>query len=106
MPKYLYTGSYSAEGVKGAIKEGAVSRRRAFTELVESMGGKVESTYFAFGADDFFITVDLPDNGVASSLALQVSASGAGRLRTVVLLTPEEVDQGLKKQGRYRAPGR
>jgi sarcosine oxidase gamma subunit len=61
---------------------------------------------FAFGGDDFFIIADLPDNAAAAALALTVSASGAVNVRTVVLLTPEEVDAATKLSPSYRAPGR
>lgn len=50
--------------------------------------------------------MDLPDNVSASTAALVITASGAARIKTVVLLTPEEVDQAVKKSVKYRAPGK
>ena len=39
-------------------------------------------------------------------MALTVGTqSGAGRLKTTVLITPEEVDQAVKKTVSYRPPG-
>ena len=49
--------------------------------------------------------VDLPDSASATAVALTVGASGAVRLKTTVLITPEEVDQAVKKTIQYRAPG-
>jgi len=49
--------------------------------------------------------VDVPDNVTAAAVALTVGASGAIKLKTTVLLTPEEVDQASKKSISYRAPG-
>jgi hypothetical protein len=35
-----------------------------------------------------------------------VAATGAVRIKTTVLMTPEEIDQAAKKTVSYRAPGR
>ena len=105
MPKYLVTGSYTQAGIKGVLGEGGSSRRAAVEKLAESVGGKVESFYFGFGGDDYFITADLPSNEAAAALAMTVAASGAVSPRTIVLLTPEDVDAASKLSPSYRAPG-
>jgi len=38
-------------------------------------------------------------------MAIAVNSSGAVATRTVVLLTPEEVDRAVKRSMEYRAPG-
>lgn len=105
MAKYLFTGSYTVEGGRGILAEGGSSRRGVIDKMAGSVGGTVESFHFAFGGDDFFIIADLPDNAAAAALALTVSASGAVRVRTVVLMTPEEIDTATKLSPAYRAPG-
>ena len=105
MPKYLITGSYTQAGIKGVLGEGGSSRRAAGEKTAESVGGKVESFYFGFGGDDYFITADLPSNEAAAALAMTVAASGAVSPRTIVLLTPEDVDAATKLSPSYRAPG-
>jgi hypothetical protein len=37
---------------------------------------------------------------------MAIGASGAVNTKTVVLLTPEEIDQAAKKQATYTPPGR
>jgi uncharacterized protein with GYD domain len=106
MPKYLFTGSYTAEGAKGVLKEGGSGRRAATDKVIESVGGTVEAYYFAFGSDDFFLIADLPNNAAAAAVALNGGASGAIGTRTIVLLTPEEVDAATKLKPTYRPPGR
>jgi len=69
------------------------------------VGGKLEAFYYAFGATDVFIIADLPDNASAASLNLAVVASGAFDTETVVLLTPEEIDEATQKNATYRSPG-
>ena len=49
--------------------------------------------------------VDLPDSASATAVSLTVAASGAVRVKTIVLIAPEEVDQAVKKTIAYRAPG-
>ena len=105
MPKYLYHGSYTQEGVKGLLKEGGSSRRVAIQALIEGMGGSVESFYFALGKDDLYVIVDLPDQTTATALSLAVAASGAIQLTTVALITPEELDEAAKMTVDYRPPG-
>lgn len=105
MAKYLIEGSYTAEGTKGLLKEGGTSRREAVQSLAASVGGKVESFYYAFGGTDVYVVLDVPDNVSAAALALTAAGSGAVSLKTVVLLTPEEIDQAVKKSPAYRAPG-
>ena len=92
MPKYLFIGSYTAEGAKGVLKEGGTARRAATEKLVASLGGTVEAYYFGFGSDDFYLIADLPGNAAAAAGALTTAASGAVGTRTIVLLTPEELD--------------
>ena len=105
MAKYLIAANYKAEGITGLFKEGGSGRREAVDKLLASVGGKVEAFYFAFGDTDAFVIVDVPDHVTAAAIALTVAASGAVTVKTTVLMTPEEVDQAVKKSPAYRAPG-
>ncbi len=106
MPKYLWKGSYTAEGMKGLREEGGSARRDAIARLAESLGGKLEGCYFGFGQDDLYLIYEMPDNVTATAGALIVAATGAVSGYTIPLITPEEVDQAITKIGEYRAPGR
>jgi uncharacterized protein with GYD domain len=77
MPKYLVQASYTAEGLKGLQKDKASGRKEAVSKAIEGLGGKLESIYFAFGADDVVVIFDLPDNVAAARLAIAVGASSA-----------------------------
>jgi len=106
MPKYLVVASYTAEGAKGLLKDGGSKRRQAADTALRSVGGKVESFFFAFGENDVYAVVDAPDNVSIAAASLAIGASGAVQTKTVVLLTPEEVDQAAKKATNYTPPGR
>ena len=105
MPKFLIEASYTQEGVKGVQSAGGSSRRDAVAEVAESVGGRLESFYFAFGERDAYVIADLPDNESAAAVALAVNAAGGATARTVVLLTPEEIDAAAKRSVDYRPPG-
>jgi uncharacterized protein with GYD domain len=85
--------------------EGGSARVAAVTAATEAVGGKVESFYFAFGDNDAYLIVDYPDAVTAAGAMLAVAAGGGARVRTVVLLTPAEVDAAAKMQSTYRPPG-
>jgi uncharacterized protein with GYD domain len=106
MPKYLVQANYVGEGVNGLLKEGGSSRRAAVEKLFESLGGKVEAFYYAFGDTDVFVIADVPDNVTTAALSLTVNATGAVTAKVTVLLTAEEIDAAAKKAPSYRPPGR
>ena len=105
MAKYMVTGSYTAEGLKGVLKEGGSGRRRAVEEALKSMGGRLESFYFAFGDNDVVTIVDVPDNVTAAALAIGISSTGTVGTKTTVLLSAEEIDQAAKKTLSFRPAG-
>jgi uncharacterized protein with GYD domain len=105
MPKYLVEARYTAEGAKGLMREGGSGRRAAVTKTVESVGGKLEAFYFGFGDVDVYIIVDLPDNVSAAAVSLAANQSGFLASKTIVLMTPEEMDQATKKTTGFRPPG-
>jgi len=105
MPKYLVQAGYKAEGIKGLLKEGGSSRRASVEKSIQSIGGKVEAFYFAFGDTDVYVIADLPDNATAAALALTVTSAGTVTCKTTVLMTPEEIDAAAKKTLNYRPPG-
>ncbi len=105
MSKYLVQASYTSEGAKGLLKDGGSKRRAAVEEMVKSFGGKLEGFYYALGDTDVFAIIDGQDNVTAAAASLAVNAAGLVRLKTITLLTPEEMDQAAKKGVKYRPPG-
>jgi len=87
------------------MKEGASQRRANLEALVKQQGGRLEAFYFTFGDADAIGTAELPDNVTTAALSLAINASGIVAVKTTVLLTVEEMDQAVKKQVSYRAPG-
>ena len=105
MPRYMIVASYTAAGEQGLLSKGGSARRESVTEMVGKLGGTVETFDFAFGADDVYTVCSLPDNITAAAIGLAVGASGLSRVRTIVLLTPEEIDAAAQKHADYHGPG-
>lgn len=105
MPKYLVQASYRPEGVRGLLKDGGARRREVVDTALRSIGGSLESFYFAFGSDDVVVVFDAPDNASAVAFSLAVNAAGATEARTSVLLTPEEMDEATRRTVDYSPPG-
>ncbi len=105
MPKYLLEVSYLPEGAKGILKDGGTKRHQVVEASIKANGGNLEAFYFAFGKNDVYMIVDMPDPASVAAVNLVVNASGAARVETTVLLTPEEIDQASKKTVNYTPPG-
>jgi uncharacterized protein with GYD domain len=95
MPKYLTMVSYTPEGIKGLVKQGGTARRVAVEKMLEGLGGRLEGFYFAFGENDAYVITEGPDNATAAAISLAIT-TGAIRTKTIVLLTPEELDEAVK----------
>jgi|SRR5689334_7821284 uncharacterized protein with GYD domain len=105
MPKFLIEASYTLEGVRGLRSAGGSSRRDAVAHALESAGGSLDHFYFAFGDNDAYVIADLPDAEAAAAVALTVNAAGGATTKTVLLLSPEEVDAAARRSIEYTPPG-
>ena len=105
MSKYMSKVRYNAEGARALIKEGGSARVDAVKKAVKALGGKIESFYFAYGGDDAFVIVDMPDQHAGLALSLAVNATGTVSLEMVHLITPAEMDAAAEVTVKYRGPG-
>jgi uncharacterized protein with GYD domain len=56
MGHYLFRASYTIEGLKGLLAEGAESRIKALEAVFASVGGKLDHMYWTFGDADVMLT--------------------------------------------------
>jgi uncharacterized protein with GYD domain len=105
VPRYLFIVNYAPEGAKALMAAGGSARRTAVEKAASGMGGRLETFDFAFGADDAYTIIELPDERAAAALALTVSGSGLTKVRVVVLLTPEDIDAAAQLRPDYAPPG-
>ncbi len=106
MPKYLFHVNYVGDGVAGLLKDGGSKRRAVTDTLFQSLGGRIEAYYYAFGDTDLYIIGEFPTHAAATACSLTVTATGAIAVKTTVLLTPEEIDAAGKLKPIYSAPGK
>ena len=98
-------GVLTAAGAKALTGDSATGRKAAIARAAKSLGGKLESFYYALGETDVFLIIDLPDNGAATRLSLTIGSTGVATIATIPLLTVEEVDKALGRKVAYRPPG-
>ena len=109
MARFLIQASYTPESWAAQLKS-PEDRTKLIAPLMESVGARLESLYYAFGPVDVVVIVEAPDNVTAAALALAVTASGAFRsFSTTPLLTVDEGIAAMRKAAsaaaHYRAPG-
>jgi len=105
MPKFLSLASYTPDGAKALAKAGGSKRRTAIEEMYKKLGGRLETFYYAFGDFDVVAIGEAPDHVTAAAMSLAINASGVAQTRTIVLITPEEMDEASKVSVDYRPPG-
>ena len=105
MPKYLIEVKYTAEGARGLHKDGGTKRRDVAQHAAQSLGGRVEAFYFAFGTRDVVCVADMPDAISMAALSMAVSESGGAEIVTTALLSVEDLDHACGKHSAYRKPG-
>ncbi len=100
MPHYLCQVTYTSEGWAALVKS-PQNRIEAIRPSIESLGGKIESAYFAFGKYDIIVIVEMPDNVSAAGMAIAFAAGGACKaVNTTPLMTVEDGVQAMKKAGK------
>jgi uncharacterized protein with GYD domain len=107
MPLYLVRFSYTAEAWKKLVQN-PEDRSGPVGDLIESLGGKLQGLWYAFGDHDGYLLVEAPDNVSAAAVSIAASAgAGVSSLETTVLMTVEELLEALKKAAgaTYKPPG-
>jgi uncharacterized protein with GYD domain len=107
MPMYLTRFRYTPE-TWARLMQNPEDRRKAATQYIESVGGKLHGFWYAFGEHDGYNLWEAPDNVSVAAVAIAIGGGGAlSNIDTTVLLTIEETMEALRKAAeiRYRPPG-
>ncbi len=105
MPKFLITACYTADGLKGLLKDKASTREKAIATACAAVGGALDAVWFTVGEGEMVAIVDAPSHLEVTTVCVAVGASGAVTTRTVPLLTVAEMDAALGRTAAYRPPG-
>jgi uncharacterized protein with GYD domain len=105
MAKYLISASYTAEGTRGLLQEGGSGRKRVIEQALQGLGGSLEAMYYAYGDTDVYVIAEVPDAISGLALSLAANASGTVNVKTIPLITVEELDAACRKTVMYRGAG-
>ena len=107
MPKYTYQVAYTSES--WATQLGSrQDREQQIGEVVQRLGGRLESFYYAFGDHDVVLVADFPDNESAAAISLAATSGGAVKsIKTTPLMTKSQGMEAMRKAAGagYRPPG-
>jgi len=96
MPHYMFQARYTAAAIKSMV-DNPQDREAAARPLIDAVGGKLHSMFFAFGADDVVAIIEAPDDEAMAAGALAVAASGAfSGGATTKLMTSTEAMAAMK----------
>lgn len=108
MAHYLVEVAYTGEAWAAQVSS-PQNRIEAIRPVIERLGGRIESAYYAFGDYDVVGIMEMPDNVSAAAFSLAASAGGAVKaIKTIPLMTIEEGIEAMRKAAGagYRPPGR
>ena len=108
MAHYLLQVAYTPEAWASQLKN-PQNRVEVVRPLLERLGGRFESVYFAFGDDDVVAFVEAPDNVSAAAISLAITAGGACKaVKITPLMSVEDGIQAMRKaqeaSSQYRPP--
>ena len=107
MPYYMIQAAYTSESWASQIAN-PQNRIEMVRPMFESLGGRIESAYFAFGEYDVIVIAEFPDDVSVAAVSVAINASGAfTTMKTTPLMTIEDGVEMMKKAGGtgYRPPG-
>ena len=100
MPRYLFLGSYSTEGIQ-ALVHNPQNREEVARSVVEAAGGRLVSFDYAFGEWDVVAIADLPDGTSAVTVSMASSTAGVfASFKTTPLISANEVVEAMRRAGR------
>ena len=106
MPAYLAQVSYTSDAWRTQVGNPRSPLERV-ASVVEKLGGKIDSIYYAFGDYDIVAIVQFPDNQAAAAFSLAAHAGGAVQaFKTTPLMSIEEGLGAMSKAAGagYRPP--
>ena len=102
MTRYLTQVSYTSEAMSHLISN-PQDRGAVIRDLIQRLGGKVETFDFCFGEYHFVTIVEFPDNESVEAIMMAISASGSVKEFKVTVLMPME--EAVRAMTRAHAAG-
>jgi uncharacterized protein with GYD domain len=99
MPYFCHQVSYTKEAW-AKLMENPQDRLEAVRTPIEKLGGKLQISFFAFGAFDVLAITEMPDNIAAAALSMAFAGGGAVQsIQTTPLMTAAQAVEALRRAG-------
>jgi uncharacterized protein with GYD domain len=99
MPFFCHQVSYTKEAW-AKLMENPQDRLEAVRAPIEKLGGRMHTSFFAFGPFDILAITEMPDNISAAALAIAFAAGGSVHsIQTTPLMTAAQTVEALRKAG-------
>jgi uncharacterized protein with GYD domain len=99
MPYFAHHVSYTKEAW-ARLMENPQDRLEAVRAPIEKLGGKLHTSFFAFGSFDVLAITEFPDSIAAAAISIAFAAGGAvSKIETTPLLTAAQAVEALRKAG-------
>lgn len=99
MPYFCHQVSYTKEAW-AKLMQNPQDRLEAVRAPIEKLGGKIHTSFFAFGPFDVIAITDMPDNISAAAISIAFAAGGAvANIQTTPLMTAAQTIEALRKAG-------
>jgi uncharacterized protein with GYD domain len=95
MPRYVILVNWTEQGVR-SVKE-TTQRAEQVRQMVEQMGGRMETILWTQGRYDLVGIMEAPDEETAAAVGLRVGMTGAVRTETLRAFDAEEMGRILTK---------
>jgi uncharacterized protein with GYD domain len=108
MPLYMTQFAYTSDTWAALVKK-PQNREEVLRALIEKLGGRLVSFYYAFGEYDGVFVSEMPDEtAVTAAVLAAISPGHVKAVKTTVLMTTEQTMEAMRKAGtqKYQAPGR
>ena len=102
MPKYLALFSYS-DSAMAAMIETPADREPAVQRVLESVGARLETMYWMFGADDGMAVIEAPDSVTMAGISSAIRSTGTVRSETHELFSTADIRRILETARQARA---
>jgi uncharacterized protein with GYD domain len=97
MPFFCHQVSYTKEAW-ARLMENPQDRLEAVRVPIEKLGGKLHTSFFAFGPFDVIAITEMPDNIAAAAISIAFAAGGAVQsVQTTPLMTAAQAVEALRK---------
>jgi len=97
MAKYVVLVNWTDQGIRSVTE--TTQRTQQVTQLVEQMGGRVETLVWTLGRYDLVGVMEAPDDETVAAIGLRIGMQGAVHTETLRAFDAEEMGQILAKLG-------